>query len=152
MNAEDQFHVGIVVDDIDSALETLADRFGYEWCEEMGGPTPVTLPSGDAVVDLRFVYSMTVPRLEIIRTVPGSLWEPVAGSGIHHLGYWSDDVPADSAELARHGYATEATGSRPDGEPYWTFHKGPSGPRIELVSRSVQAPLEQYWATGKPPT
>ena len=46
MNAKDQFHFGIVVDDIDSMLETLSDRFGYEWCDEMGGPTPVTRPSG----------------------------------------------------------------------------------------------------------
>ena len=49
-------------------------------------------PSGDVELDLRFAYSATEPRLEIIRSVPGSLWVPAPGSGIHHLGYWSDDV------------------------------------------------------------
>jgi len=152
VRAEDQFHVGIVVDDLEATLESLSDLFGYQWCDEMGGPTPVKLPTGDAVLDLRFAYSMTVPRVEIIRTVTGTLWEPATGSGIHHLGFWSDDVAADSDELVRRGFATEATGSRPDGVPYWTFHRSTTGPRIELVSRSVQPALERYWSTGKVPS
>lgn len=152
MRAEDQFHVGVVVDDFDSTLAALSELFGYEWCDEIGGPTLVTLPTGDAVVDLKFAYSMTSPRLEIIRSVAGTLWEPAAGSGIHHVGYWSDDVAADSARLVRRGFATEATGARPDGKPYWTFHRSATGPRIELVSRSVQGALEQYWATGRLPS
>ena len=107
----------------------------------------MSLPTGDAVLDLHFAYSKTEPRLEIIRTVPGSLWEP-ADSGIHHLGYWSDDVAADSAELERRGFVPEATGRQPDGTPYWSFHRAPMGPRVELVSRTVQAGLEHYWSTG----
>jgi hypothetical protein len=150
VKAGDQFHTGIVVDDLDSTLSSLSALFGYEWCAEIGGPLPVKLPTGDAILDLRFAYSRSVPRLEIIRTVPGSLWEPAAGSGIHHLGYWSDDVAADSAALAGKGYAVEATGVQPDGVPYWAYHRGASGPRIELVSRTVQAGLEQYWATPTP--
>jgi hypothetical protein len=110
----------------------------------------VKLPTGDAILDLRCAYSRSIPRLEIVRTVPGSLWEPAAGSGIHHLGYWSDDVAADSAALAEEGYAVEATGVQPDGVPYWAYHRGASGPRIELVSRTIQAGLEQYWATPTP--
>jgi hypothetical protein len=150
VKAGDQFHTGIVVDDLDSTLSSLSALFGYEWCAEIGGPLPVKLPTGDAILDLRFAYSRSVPRLEVIRTVPGSLWEPAAGSGIHHLGYWSDDVAADSAALAGKGYAVEATGVQPDGVPYWAYHRGASGPRIELVSRTVQAGLEQYWATPTP--
>ena len=101
----------------------------------------------DAVLALHFAYSKSEPRLEIIRTVPGSLWEP-ADSGIHHLGSWSDDVAADSTELERRGFEPEATGRQPDGTPYWSVHRAAMGPRIELVSRSVQAGLEHYWATG----
>ncbi|MFN2538518.1 MAG: VOC family protein [Mycobacteriales bacterium] len=147
MRVGDQFHVGIVVEDLESSLEELTQLFGYEWCDVIGGPTSVTGPEGDVVVDLRFAYSRTPPRMEVIRTVPGTLWVP-SDSGIHHLGYWSDDVAADSAELVRRGYATEAVGSRPDGTPYWSFHRIDTGPRVELVSRSVQPGLEQYWAAA----
>lgn len=149
MRAEDQFHLGIVVDDLESTLAAFAELFGYEWCDEIGGPTPVTLPSGDMVLDLRFAYSKTSPRLEIIRSLPGTPWIPAAGSGIHHVGYWSDDVPGDAGELVRRGFLTEVSGTRPDGAPYWAYHRGPAGLRIELVSRAVQPALERYWATGK---
>jgi len=148
VRAEDQFHIGIVVEDLESTLEQLTELFGYEWCDVMGGgPTSVTGPAGEVLVDLRFAYSRTCPRLEVIRAVPGTLWEP-SDSGVHHVGYWSDDVAADSAELVRLGWATEAVGKRPDGTPYWSFHRSPTGPRIELVSRAVQAGMEQYWAGG----
>ena len=148
MRAADQFHAGIVVDDLEASLIDLAELFGYEWCEPISVSTPVVLSDGDIMVDLRFTYSVTSPRLEVIRSVPGTLWTPVTGSGIHHLGYWSDDVAADSARLAGRGYAPEATGLRPDGVAFWAYHRSPGGPRIEIVSRDVQPSLEQYWAAG----
>ncbi|MEU6372562.1 VOC family protein [Streptomyces sp. NPDC046909] len=145
MKAADQFHIGIVVDDLAAAAAELSAVFGYEWCAEMGAAAQVTLPSGDAVLDLRNLYSTTTPRLELVRSIPGTLWEP--GPGVHHLGYWSDDVAADSAELARYGYETEAIGKRPDGAPYWAFHRSGTGPRVELVSRELQPLLEQFWGS-----
>jgi hypothetical protein len=145
MNAGDQFHVGIVVDDLDAALAGLGDLFGYEWGAMFDGPVPVTLPTGPTEVPFRFVYSRNAPRVEIIQSVAGTLWEPAAGSGIHHLGYWSDDVAADAAELERRGFAAEATGTRPDGSPSFAFHRSPTGPRIELVDRALQPGLEQMW-------
>ncbi len=67
---------------------------------------------------------------------------PVAGSGIHHAGYWSDDVDADSRKLERRGFATEAIGTPADGGALWAYHRGPTGPRIELMSRQLQPLLE----------
>jgi hypothetical protein len=141
LRAEDQFHVGIVVEDFETALTGLSELFGYEWCAEIGGPTQVRLPAGDAVLDLRCAYSKTSPRLEIVRRVPGTLWEPAAGSGIHHIGYWSDDVAADSAELERRGYLAEA--ARDDS---FAFYRSDAGFRVELVSRKLQPAMERYWA------
>jgi hypothetical protein len=143
VRAEDQFHVGVVVDDLDATLVTLSELFGYRWCEQVHLPTPVTTPAGDFVLDLQFAYSMTSPRLEVIRAIPGTLWEPAAGSGIHHLGYWSDDVATDSAALEEQGFAREAAGQ------VWAYHRSPTGPRIELVNRAVQPGMEQYWETGR---
>jgi hypothetical protein len=148
VKAADQFHVGLVVDDLAAAAAELSAVFGYEWCAETGTAAQVTLPSGDTVLDLKNLYSTSTPRLELVQSIPGTLWEPAPGSGVHHLGYWSDDVAEDSAELARHGYETEAVGRRPDGTPYWAFHRGGTGPRVELVSRELQPLLEQFWANG----
>ncbi len=151
MNATDQFHVGIVVDDLDAALSELSELFGYQWCAPMSVRTPVRLATGETEVDLRFTYSVSVPRVEVIQSMPDTPWMPAAGSPIHHLGYWSDDVEVDAARLAARGYAAEAAGVRPDGTPVWVYHKSARGPRIELVSRQMQAGLEQYWAAGPAP-
>jgi len=148
LRPEDQFHVCIVVEGLAAARAELSAVFGDEWCAEVGGPIQVRLPSGDAEVDLRCAYSVTSPRLELIGRVPGTLWEPAAGSGIHHVGYWSDDVAADAAELERRGYLAEATREGSDGAPFFAFYRSPAGFRVELLSRGGQPALEQYWAAG----
>lgn len=70
----------------------------------------------------------------------------MAGSRVHHIGYWSDDVAADSAELERHGYMAEAARIGPDGSPFFAFYRGTRGFRVELLTRMAQPSLEQYWA------
>ena len=151
MNVADLFHTGIVVDDYEGTLAQLSELFGYVWGEEMRSPSPVILPSGETVVwESAFTYSLNGPRLEILRSVPGTVWQP-SSSGIHHLGYWSDDVAADSAALSAQGYEREIIGPGPDGVPMWAYHRHPTGPRIELVTRSVLPMFENYWATGKSP-
>ena len=149
MRAADQFHVGIVVDDFDLTLNTLAELFGYEWGEEIRASVAVQLPRGELTIDLGFVYSLTVPRLEIIRSIPGTLWTEAAGSNLHHLGYWSDDVEADSARLAKGGLPREAAGCDAEGNAYWAYHSRANGPRIEIVSRAIEPLFQNYWETGR---
>ncbi|MEU6357615.1 VOC family protein [Streptomyces sp. NPDC047072] len=151
LRPSDQFHVGIVAEDFEATKDQLSKLFGFEWCDDMGGPTEVALPTGDTVVDFRCAYSRssgTVPRLEIVRSVPGTLWEPTPGSGIHHFGYWSDDVAADVAELEKHGYVTEATRRGPGGGLFFAYLRSgeETAFRVELVSRAAQRSLEQTWA------
>jgi hypothetical protein len=148
VRAEDNFHVGVVVDDLGAVLGELADLLGYRWCPTMDVQTPVVLPTGDLTLDLQFTYSATTPRLEVIKTVPGTLWVPAAGSGVHHVGYWSDAVEDDGRALVSRGYAEEARGVHPDGTVVWAYHRSTNGPRIELVSRQIQDGLEHYWSSA----
>jgi hypothetical protein len=153
VRAEDQNHVGIVVagDDYEATLARLSAVFGYRWCDEVDVTIPVALADGERQLNLRFTYSREAPRLEVIRSVPGTPWEPAAGSGVHHLGYWSDDVLADSARLEAQGFPREAAAVRPGGTPTFVYHRGPAGPRIELVDSRARPALEQYWAAGTMP-
>ncbi len=150
MRAADQFHVGIVVEDLDASLEQLSILFGYEWGAEMRTETQVELPDGEMMVEVRFRYSRDTPRVELIQARPGTLWTPVANSGIHHLGYWSDDVAADGAELEQAGYAFEAAGSDGRGARLWTYHRSERGPRIELLSRALEPLLSPLWEAPAP--
>lgn len=146
MKADNLFHIGIVTDDLDATRAGLTGLLGYEWGPQIGGPVTVTLPGGVVVdVEMACAYSITTPRLEIVRSIPGTFWEPVAGAGVHHLGYWSDDVAADAAELVAAGYETEATRGGPDG-PSFAFLRSDTGYRVELVSRASQSGLERCWA------
>lgn len=140
MRAEDQYHVGIVVPDLDRAKAEFAELFGYEWASELAFPTPVTFADGaEETLDLRLVYSRNQPRVELVQSIGRAPWVP-SDSGVHHVGYWSDDVDADSAALAALGYEREVSGG------VFAYHRSPAGARIELVHRSVQEAMEQYWA------
>ncbi|WP_081438253.1 VOC family protein [Pseudofrankia asymbiotica] len=154
LRPEDQFHAGVIVEDFEGTLKRLTELFGFEWCDELVNDVAVRIITPDGPVDTtittRFSYSVNEPRLEVIRPIPGTVWVP-ADSGVHHLGYWSDDVPADSAALAAQGMPLEVAGIGPDGQPYWAYHRGADGPRIELVSRSIKPGLEQYWAHSRRP-
>jgi hypothetical protein len=148
MKASDLYHAGIVVDDFDATLALLAETAGYRWCEEYRGDQLVQTPSGEVTVAMRFTYSMDEPRLEILQAVPGTVWTP-SDSGVHHLGYWSDDVSADAALLAARGMAIEVTAPAPDGSTLWAYCKGPAGPRIELVSRALEPLMREWLTTGR---
>ncbi|WP_327692812.1 VOC family protein [Streptomyces sp. NBC_00459] len=145
MRGEDQFHLGIVAEDFEGTLAGLSAAFGYEWCAEIAGPLTVTLPTGDAEVRLSCVYSRTSPRLEILRSIPGTLWEALPGGGVHHVGYWSDDVAADCAGLAALGYTVEASRLGSAGSAF-AFLRGSDGVLVELVDRAAQPMLEKLWA------
>ncbi len=145
MHASDQYHVGIVVSDLDAVKAQLTELFGYVWAADIRGVVKVRFASTSADIDLRLVYSVSTPRLELVQRIPGTVWEPAAGSGVHHIGYWSDDVAADAAKLEASGLAHEASGVGPEGEAMWAYHRGSSGPRIELVSRALEPMLANLW-------
>jgi Glyoxalase/Bleomycin resistance protein/Dioxygenase superfamily len=148
VNGASLFHIGIVVEDLDAALAEFEDVFGYEWCPVFATETPVVLAEGEKMLDLRFVYSKTEPRVELIQARPGTPWVPAADSGIHHAGYWSEDMAVDGRKLEASGYVEEARGVLPDGTSIWAYYRSPRGLRIELVGLQLQPGLEQYWASG----
>ncbi|HEY6791160.1 MAG TPA: VOC family protein [Trebonia sp.] len=156
LSAADQYHVGIVADDPAATMAQLTQLLGYEWCDQIGGAITVALPGGDVTVEMRTWYSTTTPRLEVVQSHPGTVWT-AASSGLHHFGYWVDDVAATITALEARGYTFEAAGKRPDGAPYWAYlsasaASGPAGPRLEIVSRQLQPMMEHYFATGSVPS
>ena len=147
MKAEDLFHLGIVTDDPRAARDELSALLGYEWGPQVGGAVDVTLPDGDRSVDLQCSYSVTEPRIEIVSAVPDTpLW--AATSGIHHLGYWSDDVESDCRLLEKEGFVVEATRALPDGGMFFAFARSRRGVLVELVTRTAESGLSRCWATS----
>jgi hypothetical protein len=143
--ASELYHAGVVVEDLDAARAQLSDAAGYTWTAPVESDVPVQFPDGEGVVTLRVCFSTASPNLELIQAVPGTIWEPPS-SGVHHLGYWSDDVAADCADLEAKGYSVEAW-SDLGGLRMFAYCHASLGPRIELVHRSF-APVLQGWISN----
>ena len=149
------YHVGIVVEDFQAALAELTLTHGLEWASIQHRKFDVQQPNGIVEADFRVTYSVQgPPHFEIIESNPGTIWN-YAGGGIHHLGYWSDDLAADAELLTTAGYKWEATYSNPqeDGPFGFTYHTlGLTRTRIELVDRARKTAFDTWMAGGDFPS
>jgi catechol 2,3-dioxygenase-like lactoylglutathione lyase family enzyme len=138
----DQYHVGIVVREVESAAARLSALSGYEWTKPIEYSLAVTTPAGQIELHSRFVYSLQAPHLELIQQVPGTIW--IAGA--HHLGYWVDDIGAAATSLEQAGYTQEA---RPSEGPLtkFAYYTDPAGIRIEIVDRATFADWPAFLKT-----
>ncbi|CAN5700120.1 VOC family protein [soil metagenome] len=127
----DLFHTGIVVADLDGAMQDLTATCGYRWTMPMTNTLPVRIGGDTRDVEFRMTYSVQAPHLELVQQIPGTLWMPAPGTAAHHLGYFVDDVAAASRQLDAAGFAFEA------GTEVFAFHTNPLGIRIELVRRGL---------------
>jgi catechol 2,3-dioxygenase-like lactoylglutathione lyase family enzyme len=152
MKPDDLYHTGIVVDDFDATLKWFSAIAGYRWTDVVEVDQVAHTPEGEITVPMRMVYSGSEPRVEVLETVPGTVWKP-ADSGVHHLGYWSDDVESDLAALESTGMQCEVKSFNPDGSGtlLWAYCKGAAGPRIELVSRAMEPFIKVWFASADSP-
>jgi len=138
------FHVGMIVPRLEPALEELTTLLGLTWRPTIEAPVPThdEATGTTTVVDLRFAYSVQRPALEVIEAAPGSVWSLSEGSNLHHIGYFTGDVPGDAQRLSAARCPLEVCmdlgdGQRPVG---FSYHRV-LGIRIELVDRSSEAVL-----------
>jgi Glyoxalase/Bleomycin resistance protein/Dioxygenase superfamily len=121
------YHVGIVVEDLDAAMEELTRLVGVDWGE------PHESHYGDW--NIRVVYSREQPFLELIEGEPGGPWDTADGPRLDHIGYFTDDVLADVAELQAKG-ATMSFDPGPygRGEVFAYLRTPGTKLRVEVVS------------------
>lgn len=134
----DLYHIGIVVDDFDTACQTYASAFGLRWSPVIEVGMDVWLAGqGIRHLDFKAVYSVEAPHIEIVQAIPGTPSVPVAGRPMHHMGYWSDDLAEDSLRLEALGHPRIMC-PLADGKPVgFVFHELPDGTLIELVDRGA---------------
>lgn len=130
MKAENLYHTGMVVDDLDATMVWFTEVASYTWTDVVTVDRQAVTPDGEITIPVKMVYSGADPRLELLQTVAGTVWTP-ADSGVHHIGYWSDDVESDLATLESNGLTYEVKSYNPDGSGtlLCAYAKGPTGPR-----------------------
>ncbi len=135
------YHVGIVVADIASARATMTEQLGVSWGPVMHFDS-VDYRDGDGrdvALPTTMCYSVDAPHLELIEEVPGSLWVRNEHSNLHHIGFWSDDLAVDGAELAGAGCPLQLCGRSGDQAPVsFAYHRNDLGVRVELVDAALR--------------
>ena len=150
MKFEDLYHTGLVVDDIEAAMRFFTDIAGYEWCGIGSGEQIIEIDGEKRSITMTVTYSKSEPRIELIQSVPGTLWTPTT-CGVHHLGYWSEDVDRDIQALLARGLSLEAKSVLLDGTAMWAYCRNKAGgPRIELVGEIIKPMLMEMFKAGVP--
>jgi catechol 2,3-dioxygenase-like lactoylglutathione lyase family enzyme len=136
---DDLFHTGIVVDDIEAAKEQFGALLGLTWLEG-GGTVAMQTAEGPSKIVTRYAISAEGPHhVELVQSIPGTLYTTSGSPRAHHVGYWVDDVPAASAALAHSGLTNVVLiGFGGDRPPITAYHEAGDGFWIEIVARSMK--------------
>ena len=130
-------HINIAVPNLEEAIERYSAAWGLTW-------TPIVDLSGFDVVSpllgvpvstdgLREAWSLQDPRIELSAAPSGPIWgTPDAREYVHHVGYWVDDLEAESAALVANGWGCELTMAPGDPPTGMAYHLSPAGMRIEI--------------------
>jgi hypothetical protein len=140
------FHVGVVVGNLEVAVEAL--RVGFA--------TPQRRVCWVAVEGMRrevtfnYAYSRTgPPYLELMTAIPGTVWQP-GQVAAKHIGYWVDDLETAARAFARRGYVELARDDDPVRERrlFVMLEHSATGLVVELVPRRLQSSLVQWVASA----
>jgi catechol 2,3-dioxygenase-like lactoylglutathione lyase family enzyme len=148
------YHAGVLVSDMRSAMDRLTADLGYSFT------TPVLMTpqhvedrvSGDmGPMELLVAYTREGPfRVELIEFTGNGLYAKEQGEGLHHLGVWEPDIDARLAALESAGTSIDAIFRSPSGRLsviYAGRGAGAGGVRVEYVSESLRARLEEWFRT-----
>jgi hypothetical protein len=146
MARSELYHVGIVVPDLESARDHFSTLLGLEWGPIVEGPVELRDADGnDIVVPNRICYSTESPHIELIEETPGTVWVCNDHSNLHHIGFWSDNLVADSVDLASVRCPLEVMGRDGTSAPVnFTYHRDPLGVRFEHVDVNIRPLMEQF--------
>jgi methylmalonyl-CoA/ethylmalonyl-CoA epimerase len=139
------YHFGLVVPDLDAAVEQYSTAFGFRFCKAQQLRLPVLVDGQPRSVELLASYSIGgPPYLELIEERSGSTWAADA-FGMNHMGFWAKDMDAAMARLEKHGMPCRVCGTATP--PRMSYHQAGTGVWIELVDHSVRETLDTWMAT-----
>jgi methylmalonyl-CoA epimerase len=126
-------HIAIVVKDIDKAVTSYADMFGFRVVEKREGP------GGEFVSVMMALGNIRVELFQPLKPGSHSKFLEEKGGGLHHVSFATDDIIGDLKKLKAQGrkLQNEEPMNLPGGEKIAFVH--PSAAEnvlIELVERS----------------
>src|SRR5689334_20313728 len=132
------WHIGIAVPDLDKGQKELGEVFGLRWRPVRVRKLTLTNAAGRPyAVECHVAFSLGGPfAVEVWQAIPGTPLDMPQAGGVHHIGYWVDDLAAEAKRLDALGYAGYATaGTTP------LLNRGPAGTFIELCDPRSDPPV-----------
>ncbi len=149
--------VAVVVRDLDAAMERYWTQFGIgPWSVYTYGPhrmPHMTFRGSEQPYVMKLALAFVGATMyELIEHVSGpSIYEEHLawrGEGLHHLGYFVDDVDAEIAAMASRGYALVQSGRGfgVDGDGGYAYFDTETdlGCIVEAIERPRQMPEPEY--------
>lgn len=143
------FHVGVLVPDIEQAMEEYGSSLGCSWSSIMVRTDQRiwTAENGQQEVHLKAVYSTRGPQyLELIEGQAGTFWDPASHRGVHHVGAWAD-VARVTEDLLDRGWTLLASQQSPEvGYGSFSYVQSPTGLILEPVAESSKERLLAWFS------
>lgn len=152
MTASNLFHVGILVPDLDEAIERFAEVLGLSFKEPAVAHVD-RFEQGASVeaLDLRISWSIEgPPYLELLESQDNSGLYGHHHEGLHHVGLWEPDPEALIGRLRNLGLGQEGTQYMPDDRILATYTAPAElyGTRLEFIDAARRPGMEAWIAGG----
>ena len=121
------WHVAFAVPDIEVGMRDLSDAFGVAWRPVHRSEVTLLDEHGSSHdVSCTFTFSVGAPfAFEMWEAIPGTPLAAPEHSILHHIGYWVDDLDAETSRLESHGWPCVVSGRS------IAIHRGPGGLMLE---------------------
>jgi hypothetical protein len=147
------FHVGILVPNLDEAMEKFSEVFKVTWTErgtahadfwerDRGGSHPLTL-------DVAYTREGP-PHIELLEATGDGLYGHQHVGGLHHIGGWEPDCTGRQRELEEAGYPAVGTQYNPNKEIIVSYFdpKALYGIMFEILDEGRKPALEEWFKGG----
>lgn len=109
--------LGIVVEELESAIRAWSPMAGSDWAVYTYGPHNLSSQSyrgASADFTMRIALTSHAPQVELIQPIAGPShyheWVAARGYGLHHLGYWVEDAQAATESMVQAGFEVIQSG------------------------------------------
>jgi hypothetical protein len=144
------WQLGVVVEDIDAAVDDMTRAFGWEWTRAER-TLDLIADGAPLTVTLKIAIARQGPTyLELIEGVEGTPWWPP--HGLDHIAFWAEDLGVTARNLEDAGLMRKVSYASAGGSPRgMTYHQGTDGLRLEYVDAARRDALLQWIEGGEFP-
>jgi hypothetical protein len=148
--AANYYHIGILVKDIDEAIERFSRVFQIAFNPPASMTRGMTWHGHPIEETMRVSYSTTEPFVELIECAGSGYFSCEQGEGVHHVGIWSPEHGSPEWNERFGALAVEASIPHPDGRIRTALTDPASlhNVRLELIDEADRAAVESWIMNG----